>query len=239
MTSVRGQLLEMLKVVATALKQDLRDRLVFVGGCTTALFITDPVTLEDVRATDDIDLIVDLAGLAEWGQLLEQLRERGFKESSDDDVIRRMRLGPLKVDFMPDDEAILGFSNRWYAKGIETAEVHKLTESLTIRLLTPTLFIATKLEAFAGRGGDDLFSSRDAEDILLVVDGREELGQELANADLDVKTYIAEQFQALLKHTDFDDFLEGNLRGQPGRVAIVRERYVAISHCADGGTHAH
>lgn len=119
---------------------------------------------------------------------------KGFKESSDDDVICRMRLGPLKVDFMPDDEAILGFSNRWYAKGIETAEVHQLTESLTIRLLTPALFIATKLEAFAGRGGDDLYSSRDAEDILLVVDGREELGWEFANADLDVKTYIAEQF---------------------------------------------
>ncbi|CDZ70717.1 Hypothetical protein NGAL_HAMBI2610_23200 [Neorhizobium galegae bv. orientalis] len=81
MATVRGQLLEMLKVVATALEQDLRDRLVLVGGCITALFITDPVTLEDVRATDDIDLIVDLAGLAEWDQLLEQLRERGFKES--------------------------------------------------------------------------------------------------------------------------------------------------------------
>ncbi|MBP1862089.1 hypothetical protein [Rhizobium herbae] len=83
------------------------------------------------------------------------------------------------------------------------------------------------------------YSSRDAEDILLVVDGREELGQELANADLDVRTYMADQFQALLKHRDFDDFLEGNLRGQPGRVAIVRERYVAISHCADAGAHAH
>lgn len=150
-----------------------------------------------------------------------------------------MRLGPLKVDFMPDDEAILGFSNRWYAKGIETAEIHQLTETLTIRLLTPALFTATKLEAFAGRGGGDLFSSRDAEDILLVLDGREELVQELANADLDVKTYVAEQFQALLKHRDFDEFLEGNLRGQPGRVAIVRGRYVAIGHCADGGAHAH
>ncbi|NTA84189.1 hypothetical protein G6L13_27310 [Agrobacterium tumefaciens] len=239
MTTVRGQLLEMLKVVATALEQDLRDRLVFVGGCTTALFITDPVTLEDVRATDDIDLIVDLAGLAEWGQLLEQLRERGFKESQDDDVICRMRLGPLKVDFMPDDETILGFSNRWYAKGIETAEIHQLTESLAIRLLTPALFIGTKLEAFAGRGGDDLYSSRDAEDILLVVDGREELGQELANADHEVKAYIAEQFQTLLRHRDFDDFLEGNLRRQTGRVAIVRERFITISHCADGGAHAH
>lgn len=35
------------------------------------LFITDPVTLEDVRATDDIDLIVDLAGLLAWAHIQE------------------------------------------------------------------------------------------------------------------------------------------------------------------------
>ena len=44
MTAIRAQLLEMLKVVASALGEDLRSRLVFVGGCTTALFITDPIT---------------------------------------------------------------------------------------------------------------------------------------------------------------------------------------------------
>ena len=53
MSAVHGLLLHMLKTVAEALGEDLRKRLVFVGGCTTALFITDPITLEDVRATDD------------------------------------------------------------------------------------------------------------------------------------------------------------------------------------------
>lgn len=43
MTAIRAQLLDMLKAVANALGDDLRDRLVFVGGCTTALFITDPI----------------------------------------------------------------------------------------------------------------------------------------------------------------------------------------------------
>lgn len=75
MTAIRAQLLEMLKAVAAALGEDLRERLVFVGGCTTALFITDPVTLEDVRATDDIDLIVDLTGQAGWAHLQEELRQ--------------------------------------------------------------------------------------------------------------------------------------------------------------------
>jgi predicted nucleotidyltransferase len=212
MTEIREQLLEMLKAVATALGDDLRNRLVFVGGCTTALFITDPVTLEDVRSTDDIDLIVDLAGLHEWAMLLEDLRTKGFVEAADDDVICRMRLGRLKVDFMPDDEAILGFSNRWYATGIETAQPHILDAGLDIKVLTPPIFVATKLEAFRGRGNNDLYASRDAEDLLLMVDGREEL-------------------LALLANSDFDDFLEGNLRKQPGRSAIVKARYVAISQC--------
>ena len=109
--------------VANALGDDLRGRLVFVGGCTTALFITDEITLEGVRATDDVDLIVDLVGRAQWAQLQEQLRQKGFAESPEDDVICRMRLGDLKVDFMPDDKSILGFSNRWYAKGIERQSI--------------------------------------------------------------------------------------------------------------------
>jgi hypothetical protein len=127
MTEVRAQLLEMLKAVAIALGDDLRSRLVFVGGCTTALFITDPITLEDVCATEDIDLIVDLAGLPAWADLQGNLRQRGFMEAADEAVICRMRLGKLKVDFMPDDAAILGFSNRWYAKGIKTAVQHPLS----------------------------------------------------------------------------------------------------------------
>lgn len=161
MTAIRAQLLEMLKAVASALGEDLRSRLVFVGGCKTALFITDPITLEDVRATDDIDLIVDLTGQPAWTLLQEELRQRGFMEAADEEVVCRMRLGQLKVDFMPDDPTVLGFSNRWYAKGIETATQHQLSVDLTIQVLTPPLFLATKLEAYAGRGNDDLFMSRD------------------------------------------------------------------------------
>ena len=232
--TVQGQLKAMLKTVAEALGEELRARLVFVGGCTTALFITDPVTLEDVRATDDIDLIVDLAGWSAWAHLQEELRVRGFMEAAGEEVICRMRLGKLKVDFMPDDAAILGFTNRWYAKGIETAVQHQLSDNLSILVLTPPLFLATKLEAFCGRGHDDLLTSRDAEDILLFVDGRESLLDEVLAAETGVRQFIATQFRALLEHGDFDDFLDGNIRGPVGRVGIVRDRFVAISRCADG-----
>lgn len=234
MTEVRAQLLEMLKTVAAALGEDLRSRLVFVGGCTTALLITDPITLEDVRATDDIDLIVDLAGWPAWAHLQDDLRQKGFIEAADEEVICRMRLGPLKVDFMPDDEKILGFGNRWYAKGIETATEHLLSNDLSIQVLTSPLFIATKLEAFSGRGHNDLLTSRDAEDILLIVDGRETLLDEVLATDVDVRSFIAARFRTLLKHGDFDDFLGGNLRGPTGRFELVRDRFIAISRSEDG-----
>ena len=227
--TIQGQLKEMLKAVALALGDELRARLVFVGGCTTALYITDPITLEGVRATDDIDLIVDLAGFAEWADLMARLRKRGFTEAADDNVICRMKLGELKVDFMPDDEAILGFSNRWYARGIETAVLAVLEEGLEIRHLTSPLFVATKLEAYLGRGGDDLIGSRDAEDILLLVDGREELVEEIAAAEPDIRAYIAEQITAVLEDPNFDHFFEGNVRGPAGRTDIVYDRLIAIS----------
>ncbi|CAI9417902.1 hypothetical protein ANOBCDAF_04100 [Pleomorphomonas sp. T1.2MG-36] len=230
MTTVRGrQLLQMmLQAVAEALGRDLRERLVFVGGSTTALFITDEITLEDVRTTDDVDLIVDLAGYAEWAKLQDHLRRNGFKESPEDTVICRMRLGNLKVDFMPDDEAILGFSNRWYAKGIETAVTIQLTPDMTIRRLAPALFVATKLEAYLGRGEGDFFTSRDLEDILLIVDGRPEIVAEIKEAEEGVRRFIAEQITALLADPEFDAFLDGNIRGPEGRADIVHERFVAI-----------
>lgn len=231
--TVQGQLKEMLKAVAVALGDELRARLVFVGGCTTALYITDPITLEGVRATDDVDLIVDLAGIAEWAELVEQLRQRGFSEAPDEDVICRMKLGELKVDFMPDNEEILGFSNRWYAKGIETAVEVPLDVSLVIRRLTPPLFVATKLEAYRGRGGGDLIGSRDAEDILLLVDGRQQLIEEIATTEPALRTYIAEQTAGLLHDRNFDHFLEGNIRGPAGRADIVYDRFMAISRLDD------
>ena len=54
--TVQGQLLYMLETVAEAIGDDLRDRLVFVGGCTTALFITDPITLEDGLLSEVVDV---------------------------------------------------------------------------------------------------------------------------------------------------------------------------------------
>lgn len=228
MANANPQLTDMILRVATALGEDLLKRTAFVGGVTTGLFVTDEFTRESVRFTDDVDLIVDIVGSGRWVQFQEELRSRGFRESPGDDVICRMRLGDLKVDFMPDDEKILGFSNRWYSLGLESAVDHALTDDITIRVLTAPLFLATKLEALRGRGIDDLLMSRDLEDILLLLDGRPTLVWEVADAPARVIEYLAKEFATLLNHKDFESAVEANMRGDAGRIGLIRKRIAEI-----------
>lgn len=155
----------MLLVVADALGEELLAQVVFVGGCTTGLLVTDEYTKEQIRYTDDVDLVVDIVGYAKWSQLQEKLRERGFREDPFDDVICRMLIGELKVDFMPVDQNVLGFSNRWYKEAVEMACQYQLTQNVTINLIRPEYFVATKLEAYLGRGNGDLLSSRDIDEV--------------------------------------------------------------------------
>jgi hypothetical protein len=60
MSSAYEQLKSMIETVARALGDDLLGRFAFVGGCTTGLLITDEFSKEEVRFTDDVDLIINL-----------------------------------------------------------------------------------------------------------------------------------------------------------------------------------
>lgn len=214
----------MIESVAIALGDDLLRGVVFVGGCTTGLLITDEFIKEEIRYTNDVDLIVDVISYAKWADFQDKLRTKGFRESAEDDVNCRMRLGELKVDFMPDDEKILGYSNRWYSDGIASAQDYQLTDDLVIRILEPLYFVATKFEAYIGRGNNDPLSSHDLEDILNLVDGREELVDEVLAAHQNVRQYIAEQIKQLLNHKDVDYAVQGIVRGNSARGDLIFKR---------------
>lgn len=228
MADASPKLIEMMTQVADALGEELLNQVVFVGGVTTGLFVTDEFSKEDVRFTDDVDLIVNIASRVEWIQLQEKLREQGFGESMNDDLTCRMRLGELKVDFMPEDPSILGFSNMWYSEGLANARDYLLPNGLNVRILTPALFVATKLEAHKGRGADDIQLSRDLEDILIVIDGREEIVEEINSSPDKIKNYIKDEFHSLLHHEDFEYTVEGAVRGDDGRKNLIYERMNSV-----------
>ena len=199
---------------------DLKDKVVFVGGCATGLFITDPA-MPEVRATQDVDVIVDVASWVEYYRIEEALRSRGFKQDmSENAPVCRWLVDAIKVDIMPTQEDILGFSNRWYLPAINNADHIELEKNLTIRLVTPPYFLATKIEAFKGRGGGDYVASHDMEDIITVLDGRPEIVSEIRNSSDDLKIFLSDTFRTLLTNGEFLDAIPGHL--PPDRASQAR-----------------
>jgi predicted nucleotidyltransferase len=211
---------------------DLRKKVVFVGGCATGLFITDPA-MPEVRATQDVDVIVEVASRAQYYNLEEELRAKGFKqEMSEGAPLCRWLVDGIKVDVMPTQEDILGFSNYWYLPAIKHAESIKLEKGLTIQLVSPPYFLATKIEAFKGRGGGDYMASHDMEDIITVLDGRPEIISEIRSSSEELQTFLAGTFRGLLAQEGFRDALPGHLppdRASQARLPRLIKRLEEIS----------
>lgn len=224
---------QMVGNVAEALGPELRAEVAFVGGCTTAFLLNDDFVLEQVRHTDDVDLIVHVLGHPGFHALQQALRAKGFKDMSLDPgenaPVCAMRLGDLRVDFMPDDPAVLGFSNRWYEEALKTATNHDLSETLSIRLVTPPYFLATKLEAYKGRGKGDTLSSHDIEDLLMLIDGRDSLIDEVSAAPEEMRDYLAEEFSQLLKDANFEYAVSSQAKGNSEREEILFERIETLA----------
>lgn len=99
---------------------------------------------------------------------------------------------------------------------------------VTIRLVSAVAFVATKLEAFASRGGGDFMSSHDLEDVLNIVDGREELVQEMAAAPAELRQAAGATFARLLANPDFANVLPG-LVAEPDRAGLVLDQLRSMS----------
>lgn len=219
----------MIRAVAAAMGPELRDEVAFVGGCTTALLLTDLYTKQQVRHTDDVDLIVHVLSFPHWTQLLERLRDKGFREDmTEDGHISSMFLGGLRVDFMPDDESILECGNAWYRDALERAELHDVGGGTEVKIVRPEHFLATKLAAYRSRGNNDPLESNDVEDILTLIDGRAEIVNEVLAAERDMRAYVSEQLHALQRHRDFEYAVASASNGDPAREEVIHKRVGTI-----------
>lgn len=210
--------LELLRSVAQRLGA-LLPEVVFVGGCTTGLFITDKAAPE-VRPTVDVDAIAEIVSYAAYEAFAERLRRAGFREDSSEQApVCRWLIDDVKLDVMPTEARILGFTNRWYRDAMSTAIEMEIGDATHIRVVTAPFFVATKLEAFKGRGGADYTTSRDLEDLMAVLDGRPEIVDEIARAH-ELCSFIAGEFRQMLRVPAFLDALPGHLL--PDRVSQER-----------------
>ena len=184
----------LVEIVAERLGEALCSEVVFVGGAIAGLLITDPAQ-PGIRPTQDVDLLCDVAALSDYHRIETRLRGRGFVQDMREGApVCRWRVGDLAIDMMPTQESVLGFSNRWYPLASRFPEARALPSGRAIRMIRAPVFIATKLEAFHGRGGGDFLASHDLEDLVAVIDGRAELQDECHQSAPELRSYLTDQF---------------------------------------------
>lgn len=229
--------IELLELGAAVLG-DLTEEVVFVGGATVTLWITDPAA-PPPRPTQDVDVIVEVATRADYHAFEERLRGVDFR--NDGRVICRWRhlATGLVLDAMPTDAELLGFENRWQREAFPQAEEITLPSGTRIRAVSPAFMLATKLEAFLGRGEGDLLGSRDFTDIVALVDGRQELENEVAGAPEELRSYVADTLHPLLEDPRLSDGVRAQLlpdaAGQSRADEIVIRRLRSMAETGNAG----
>jgi hypothetical protein len=203
---------ELLERAAQTLEPVLSE-VVFLGGASIVLWITDPAAPAP-RPTKDVDVVVEVTSRTGFHAFEERLRSLGFNEDQEDGIICRWRHrdGDLILDAMPADPTILGFENRWQGASVPHAVERVLPSGATIRAAPPAYLLATKIEAFNGRGREDFLGSRDFGDMIALIDGREELPGEVYDAEPELRDYLASELRRLSTHARFREGVSGALR---------------------------
>ena len=194
-----NQQIFMLETVARVLSQ-VRTTIVFTGGATIFLYL-DEVAAPDIRPTDDVDCVVEITSRAEYYNFSNLLRTLGLQETTEAGApLCRWQYEGISIDVMPCDESVLGFSNRWYKPGIANSIRYQLPSGRQILIFSTPYLLASKIEAFIGRGGGNFYFSSDIEDIVALLDGRSSLFEEVQQADDEVKAFLSGWFRAELEN---------------------------------------
>lgn len=197
----------MLQIVANGFG-DLKDEMVFVGGAVAELYADNPASSE-IRPTIDVDCVIEISSRLQFAKMEESLRAKGFKnDTSKGAPICRWIYKDIKVDIMPTDSNVLGFSNRWYEEGIETKIQKKLRDGTKVFVFPPEYYLATKFEAHNARGGNDLRQSHDFEDIIYILDNCSDILDNISASNPSVKKYLKRECQNLLENPNITEGIE-------------------------------
>jgi len=202
------------------------DEIVFVGGVTLGLLITDEAAAP-IRGTTDVDVIAEIVMYADYIDFSDRLRRARFTEDAGEKPLTcRWHNGSLTLDVLPLNKEVLGFTNIWYEPALKHASIVTLPGGHSIRVVTAPFFLGTKIEAFRGRGRMDFRASHDLEDFVAVIEGRETVLREIAESPQDLRNYLAEAARSLPAESRFLDVLPGFVLDSE-RVPLIQDRLAA------------
>jgi len=207
--------------LAAELLDDFSKDIVYVGGITTFLYV-DVDIADDIHPTYDVDFVLETSKRKDYDLFQEKLRKKGFThDTSPGAPICRFKYGEeLIVDAMPSDESILRFSNSWYEEGIRHKEKVKVGDK-EIHIFPLEYFIASKFEAFNGRGKSEPRLSWDLEDIIFILDGIKDFHPQPTSDRL--KSFLSEMCSQCLK-PQIQEAIAGFLRNNDEKITKVNQR---------------
>jgi len=203
-----------IKAVHNALG-DLKDKVVFIGGAVVSLYAERQ--WDEVRETDDVDILVEVYTHHQYAGLEEKLRSIGFSNDIDSKFVGRYKLPGIIVDVMGLDEKILGFANRWYKEAFHHSVKYTIDGYNTVRIFTAPYFLASKLEAFKNRGKNqdgeyDGRTSDDFHDIVFLLVYRSTIWAEMETLpEGSLKAFISDEFLTLLKNPYFEEWIDAHV----------------------------
>jgi hypothetical protein len=203
---------------------------VFTGGGIVGMLVTDPAAPPPSH-TKDVDLVLEIANYQEFIGMEDSLRRLGFTKGQDETAsIYAWRWNGVRVDFLPHIELpITGKCNRWFPRLIEEAERAEVLPGRYAWRASAPCFLATKIEAFYSRGRGDFLGSKDIEDIIAVVDGREELMSEMRYSSHDIRGFVSQSLRELINNESFRDSLPQHITDVT-REKIIEDRIRALSN---------
>ena len=202
---------------------ELNEQVVFVGGCVAQLYAEDPAAT-DIRPTMDVDCVVNLSSYPDYNHFCELLRARRFTNDTRPGApFCRWTFEDEIIDVMPQESFAMGESNRWYKPGMAHKVVYEVSEGLFINILPAIYYIATKLEAISGRGGNDLRLSHDFEDFIYVLNYCPGLETALNETqDIALRDYLHDRCSKLLLRPNIREEVECALPyGETDRLPLV------------------
>jgi len=230
--SFKPATIEMIKVVAVALGE-LNERAVFVGGATVPFYLPEAYFAQ-ARPTEDIDVVMEIVGRKAGAINDQALRDKGFQhDTSEGAPICRWLYRKFKVDVMSTDASTVGFTNRWYEEGVESA-IEIISTPVSVKIFSLPYFLGSKIVAFRDRGKNDYMGSSDMEDIISLLEVAEDslLEKVLPDVSSELRDFLKTEFQKLLNTPDFIDCIPGavfNRAAAKEATAAVIERMKKLS----------
>lgn len=226
MLADKSAILEAITQVAQALGE-LNDRIVYVGGAVAGFYADDPGAAE-IRPTKDIDIVFEIVSALELEDLRQKLAQRGFHNAKDANVICRFHYGDILLDVMATQNIGWAPANPWFQSGFDRAEIRHVN-NLSIRIMPFPYYLAAKFVAANDRGKDPR-TSHDFEDIVFLLDNRTTLIRDILESEPDVKAFLINEFNGILRDVLFQEALLAHLEPatQTRRFERLKQKMLTI-----------